>query len=219
MQRKILFVHGFGVMKDSRGMFTELADVFREHGVTSILIDLNEKHEEGNIYVNSLSEQARILTETYEREHSDGSMVDIVCHSQGCVVATLAHIPAIRTTIFLAPPIENNPERTIAYFSRNPESVVDINGVSRFARNDGTSTFVPARYWEDRARIDYQALYKEYISSHETTVVIARNDEVVSNETAEEVFGSSNIVLLSADHNFTGTAREELRSLVLTILK
>lgn len=219
MQRKILFVHGFGVMKDSRGMFTELADVFSAHGITPILIDLNEKNDGGDIYVNSLSEQSRILRETYERECSDGSVVDMICHSQGCLVASLANIPTIQTTLFLAPPIENNPERTIAYFSRNPESAVDINGVSRFARKDGTSTFVPARYWEDRARIDYQALYKEYISSHETTVVIARNDEVVSNETAEEVFGSSNIVLLSADHNFTGTAREELRSLVLTIIK
>lgn len=219
MQRKILFVHGFGVMKDSRGMFTELADVLGEHGVTPIPIDLNEKHEEGNIYVNSLSEQARILTEVYERECSDGSTVDLVGHSQGCVVAALAHIPAIRTTIFLAPPIENDPERTITYFSRNPESVVDINGVSRFARKDGTSTFVPARYWEDRARIDYQALYKEYISSHKTVVVIARNDEVVANETAGGVFGSSNIVPLSADHNFTGPVREELLSLALNILK
>ncbi len=219
MQRKILFVHGFGVMKDSRGMFTELADDFSAHGVEPVLIDLNEKTNEGDIYVNTLSEQTRILTETYERECRDGSTVDIIGHSQGCVVIARAHMPTIRTTLFLAPPIENDPEKTINYFSRNPESIVAMNNVSRFARRDGTSTFVPAEYWEDRAQIDYEEAYRSYVASHETVVVVAGNDEVISNERINSVFDSAKTVTLSADHNFTGTARQELRSLVLNILK
>lgn len=218
MQRKILFVHGFGVMKDSRGMFTELADVFSAHGITPILIDLNEKNDGGDIYMNSLSEQSRILRETYERECSDGSVVDMICHSQGCLVASLANIPDVRTTLFLAPPTENNPEKTISYFSKNPESVVDMNNTSRFARRDGTATFVPAIYWEDRARMNYQELYQNYISSHETVVVTALNDEVVSNEHINNIFGLVKIFPLSADHNFTGTAQEELRALVSSLL-
>lgn len=205
-------------MKDSRGMFTELADVFLVHGITPILVDLNERHDGGNIYVNSLSEQARILRETYEKECDDGAVVDMICHSQGCLVASLVNIPDVRTTLFLAPPTENDPERTISYFSKNPESVVDTNNTSRFARKDGTATFVPAVYWQDRARVDYQKVYQKYISSHETVVVIARSDEVVSNEHINDIFGSVKILPLSADHNFTGTAREELRSLVSSLL-
>ncbi len=205
-------------MKDSRGMFTELADVFSAHGITPILIDLNEKNDGGDIYVNTLSEQSRILRETYERECSDGSVVDMICHSQGCLVASLANIPDVRTTLFLAPPTENDPERTINHFSRNPESIVDMNNVSRFARMDGTAIFVPATYWEDRARMNYEEVYQKYISSHETVVITARNDEVVSNDRINDIFGLAKIVSISADHNFTGTARKELLSLVLSIL-
>lgn len=219
MQRKILFVHGFGVMKDSRGMFTELAEVFSAHGITPILIDLSEQHDSGDIYVNSLSEQARILRETYERECDDGAVIDMICHSQGCLVASLANIPDVRITLFLAPPTENNPEKTINYFSKNPESVVDVNNTSRFTRRDGTSTFVPAVYWQDRARMNYQEIYQTYISSHETVVITALNDEVVSNEHINNIFGSAKIFPLSSDHNFTGTSREELRSLILNIIK
>lgn len=219
MLRKILFVHGFGVMKDSRGLFTELADVFLERRIEPVLIDLNENTTEGDIYVNTLSEQARILAEVYERECRDNVAVDMICHSQGCIVASLANIPTIRTTLFLAPPTENDPEKTIAYFSRNPESVVDINNISRFARRDGTSTFVPAVYWEDRARMNYQELCQNYTASHETVVVVAQHDDVVSNDRIEKVFANAKILPLSADHNFTGPAREELRSLVLNIIK
>lgn len=218
MQRKILFVHGFGVMKDSRGMFTELAEDILAHGITPILVDLNEQHDGEDIYVNSLSEQARILREAYEKECDDGAVIDMICHSQGCLVASLADIPRVRTTLFLAPPTENDPERTISYFSKNPESVVDMNSTSRFARRDGTTTFVPAVYWEDRARMDYREIYLKYISSHETIVIMARNDEVVSNDHIDDIFGSVKVLPLSADHNFTGPAREELRTLVSKVL-
>lgn len=205
-------------MKDSRGMFTELADVFSAHGITPILVDLNEKNDGGDIYVNTLSEQARILRDIYEKECGDGAVVDMICHSQGCLVASLANIPSVRTTLFLTPPTENKPEKTISYFSKNPESVVDMNGISRFARRDGTATFVPAVYWQDRARMNYQEIYQKYISSHETVVVMALNDEVVSNHHINDIFDSVKILPLSADHNFTGTAREELRSLVSSLL-
>ena len=61
-QHIVIFSHGFGVLKDSRGLFTELSDMLSNHGIQSVLFDYNEIRLETNeVVVKPFSEQAKIL--------------------------------------------------------------------------------------------------------------------------------------------------------------
>ncbi len=53
MKHTVIFVHGFGVMKDARGMFTEIKNKLSKEGINCELVDLNRKDGEGNILLNT----------------------------------------------------------------------------------------------------------------------------------------------------------------------
>jgi hypothetical protein len=206
--KTVLFAHGFGVMKDARGMFVDIVSSLSELGIKGVLIDLNTKDSEGNILLSPFSKQVEILTKTYLEQKTDETY--IIAHSQGCVVSALANLPDIRMTIFLAPPTENIAEKTIAYFQKNPLTTINLTGTSRLARRDGTFTFVPKEYWEEREQLDISNLYKLYTVRHSTIVVKATQDEVVSNEAFPELFRDVETVEIDASHDFAGAARNEL---------
>jgi alpha/beta superfamily hydrolase len=206
MKRNILFVHGFGVMKDARGMFTEIVNQLPKD-YNCILVDLNNKVE-NTILLNPFSKQIEILR-IAKQQHFESETIDLICHSQGCTVAALANLPNIRKTIFLAPAVESNNEKTIAYFSKNPETKININGTSLLARRDGTFTSVPSEFWKEKELIDLVKLYENYTKTHDTIVIKALNDEVVSADVTV-YFKTSKIIELEADHDFRNESREAL---------
>lgn len=208
MKQTVIFVHGFGVMKDARGMFTEIADKLINNKINCVLVDLNKKDSEGNILLNTFSEQVKILKEIYEQNKND--TVDLICHSQGCIVASLANLPSIGKTIFLAPPTENNNNKTIEYFIKNKLTTININGVSNLARRDGTFTIVPADYWKEKDKINIRSLYDIYTMNNDVYVVKGLLDEVVSNKQLNSIFSNAKILELEANHNFTGDVRHQL---------
>lgn len=210
-KKTVIFVHGFGVMKDARGMFTEISDALSSRSINCILFDLNTLDADGNIALNTLNEQVQILKKIHA-ENSEGS-VDLICHSLGCVVATLADLPHIRKTIFLAPPIENDYSKSVEYFSRNPLTTIDMNGTSRLARRDGTFTLVPPEYWLERKSLNFKELYGKYIAHNDVYVVKASLDELISNEETETIFKGANLLELESDHDFKDVARPLLVSL------
>lgn len=211
MNHTVIFVHGFGVMKDARGMFTEIAGALTESGISCVLIDLNIKDEVGNIVLNTFDEQVRILKEEYKK--NEDNTIDLVCHSQGCLVAALANLQGVRKTIFLAPPTENNIQQSIAYFSKNPLTFIDLDGTSKLARRDGTFTIVPTGYWKEIENIDLGTVYGEYLRGHGVHIVKALLDDVISNDAFSAIFIDAKISELEADHDFTGKARPLLVSL------
>lgn len=215
--KTVIFVHGFGVMKDARGMFIDIVGALTEQGYKCVLIDLNIKDSDGNIILSPFTKQVQILTNAYEENKSDESY--IIAHSQGCIVTALADLPKITKTVFLAPPTDNNIEKTVAYFKKNPLTTIDFNSVSSLARRDGTFTLVPKEYWDERERLDIASTYKAYIMGHKTVVVKATQDEVVSNGAFHEIFNDTNIVEVEANHDFTDAARKILMSLCLKQIK
>ena len=57
----LLFSHGFGVKKDSRGMFTEIAENFPNY--TPVMFDYNVINEETNeVTVEPYSKQSELLS-------------------------------------------------------------------------------------------------------------------------------------------------------------
>jgi hypothetical protein len=145
-KHKILFIHGFGVMKDSRGIFSDISEFIGKNKNTEcILFDLNDKNNSGGIRVQAFSTQIDKIKSVYEK-HKDAETIDVICHSQGCLVGAMANLKKVRKTIFLAPPVENNIEKTINYFSQNPLSKIDLDGESFLERRDGTQTVVPKTF-------------------------------------------------------------------------
>lgn len=202
----VLFVHGFGVMKDARGMFTDIKNSLPEN-TEAVLIDLNKK-EGDNIYLNPFSTQVEILRDV--RTNYSDQKVDIICHSQGCVIAALAKLPNIRKTIFLAPALNNGYTKVVEYFSKKPNTKIDIEGVSMLARRDGTFTIVPSQFWKEKESLDIEDMYQRYITEHETYAIKALADEVVSNDDFSQVFDGATILSLEGNHDFTDDARTGL---------
>jgi len=212
----VIFVHGFGVMKDARGMFTDIAGALTEQGYKCVLIDLNAKDNDGNILLSPFSKQVQILTTAYE--DNKGNETHIIAHSQGCVVTALANLPNIKKTIFLAPPTDNNAEKTISYFKKNPLTSIDLDGTSRLARRDGTFTLVPKEYWKEREPLDIASTYQTYITTHKTVVVKAAQDELVSNEEFASIFNDVEVTEIETNHDFADSGRGKLIAFCKKIL-
>lgn len=216
MKHKVLFVHGFGVKRDSRGMFTEIADflsatpTFKDSKM--VLINLNEVEEFSNdILTNSFSKQAEILEAAYEREHEDSETeIDIIAHSQGCVVTAIAELPRLRKVIMLAPPTNNDVQKTISFFQERPETEINMEATSYIKRADGSTTTVPKEYWEDRKGMVYADEYKKLSNRNDITMVFANQDQLVDTQYIDEYRKLAKVVQIDGNHNFDAPNREGL---------
>lgn len=92
----VLYSHGFGVKKDDSGLFTDIASSL--DGFQHVMFDYNQINEQNNtLTVTPLHEQAEILKSQYDtlRNKYPEAIIDLVCHSQGCVVAGLAELGGV----------------------------------------------------------------------------------------------------------------------------
>ena len=214
--KKILFVHGFGVRKDARGLFGDIAHHLPDF--TPVCTDLNDIDEQGNIVVSDFSTQVARLRDVWNREHK-GCDIYIIAHSQGCLVTALANLPNIRLTIFLAPPTDSKSEKTIQYFKSKTGTEINMTGISKLARSDGSYTIVPASYWIEKDKLVPQSVYADYVPCHKTVVLQATEDEVISNEGIQDIFRDIELHPIQASHNFDGHSRIKLLEEFTAILK
>lgn len=208
MRKKIIFIHGFGVKKDARGMFTDIANALPEFD--GVLTDLNIVDENGNTHLNPLGTQAQIIREVFEREtnnDSESEEIYVIAHSQGCVVAALADLPNIKKVFLLAPPTNNDLDRTINNFKKRPGTEINLEGRSTLIRADGSKTFVPKEYWEERGKINYLEEYKKFSEKNNLVIIVASEDEVVDNSSKEELRKLGILDEVTTNHNFEGYGR------------
>jgi esterase/lipase len=206
MRKKIFFIHGFGVRKDARGMFTDIANALPDF--ECILTDLNIVDENGNTHLNPLGTQANIIREVFEK--SGGDEIYIIAHSQGCVVAALADLPNIKKVFLLAPPTNNDLDKTLNNFRKRLGTEIDLEGQSTLMRADGSKTFVPKEYWEERVKINYLEEYKKLSEKNNLIIILASEDEVVDNSSKEDLKILGVVDEVVANHNFEGSARLKL---------
>ncbi|MFA5841629.1 MAG: hypothetical protein WC835_01535 [Candidatus Paceibacterota bacterium] len=210
----IIFSHGFGVRKDARGLFTDIADEF--HDVGKVMFDYNVFEENNNtIIVRPLDEQAEVLREVLleTKKIYPGAVIDIVAHSQGGVVVALSKPAGVRKTILLAPPVDMNFDRMVGMFKSRPGTLIDMNGVSRLSRKDGSITLVPASYFDGRKNIKPMELYEELSNTTELIIVKASEDEVLG-DTDFSKLSRVKVLNIDGDHNFTGEARKKLLEVI-----
>lgn len=204
----IVYSHGFGVRKDDRGLFTDIANALPD--VEHTMFDYNQVDEQANtLTVNPLQEQVRKLTE-HLNNIDDKTVVDVIAHSQGCLVTALAKPQNVRKIICIAPPDNVEVDRLVSFFGNRDGSVVDQNGQSRIPRRDGSTTIIPASYWQGLKGLNVIRLYNRLPDLADVKFLIANEDEVLGmtnfNKTDERI----NLVQLSGSHDFTGDARKPL---------
>ncbi len=215
-KRIVIFSHGFGVRQDARGMFPDIAGAMP--GVEPVMFDYNTFDEAARtVTVRPLREQAKLLEEqvSQARAKHPEAVIDLICHSQGSVVAGLAELETfkVRKALLLAPPVTMNFERMLANFRSRPGTVIDMKGMSRLARRDGSFTLVPAEYFAERAQINPLRLYASLAAYASVVIVKAKEDEILGT-TDFSMLPGAHTIELSGGHDFTGEAREALISAV-----
>lgn len=213
----ILYSHGFGVEKDDRGLFTDIAKSMPD--ILHVLFDYNIiDHTKNELIVSSLRAQSRKLREVYEevKKNNPDAIIDIVAHSQGCIIVAIQNLDGVRNTIFLAPPDSIDKERLKATFSR-PGAVINFESNSFIPRRDGTTTIIPPDYWNS-INLNINKLYDLLAEKTNLTIVEAYDDEVLGLTDFSHFNEKINLKGLRTDHNFAGESRDQVVKLVKEVL-
>lgn len=214
----IIYSHGFGVKKDNRGLFTDIATSFPD--AEHIMFDYNEIDEAKHaLIVTSFDQQIAMLSEIFNKAQRDNpsAVIDLICHSQGGVIGGLAKLKA-RKTILLTPPI--NLTDTITelrqYFERRPGTIIQDDGTAIIPRRDGNNTIIYPNYWEDYDKLpEIPALLNELSDLTDLTIIGATNDEILSENDYSVLDDSIKVIEIKSDHNF----KNETRAKVIDIIK
>lgn len=210
----IIFSHGFGVKKDDRGLFSDIAHSLKD--ITPIMFDYNDIDDEKNqITVKAFSKQAEILKEKINSLKADNpeAIVDIICHSQGSIIAALVQPAGIRKIILIAPPSDASVERMIEAFKSRSGTEINLSGISKLSRRDGSVTIILPEYWEGRKNVQPLELYKQLAELTELTIINAKQDDVLGVNSFSDL-DNVEIINIDGDHNFSGDDRKKLLEVV-----
>ncbi len=219
MKHYIVYSHGFGVRKDDRGLFTDIAASMPE--AEHIFIDYNEIDDANNVLtVSSLQEQSKRLRAGLAiLDDGTEKVVDIVAHSQGCLVAVMANSINIRKTIFLAPPSSlADTEEKLKQMALRPGTEISDDTTVRYPRRDGSTTIVTKAYWESRKGVDPLHLYNDLSKTTSISMITANQDEVLGNTDFSSIQQTIEVRCLDANHDFTDAARFKLVDLIKELL-
>lgn len=208
MSKYLVFSHGFGVKKDDRGLLTDIAENFPKY--ESVLFDYNDVDEEHNVLtVAPLRRQADMLLDEIDivRQSDPDAEISLVCHSQGCVVASIANPSDIKQAIFLAPPGNVSAESIQEFFGKRPGTVVEDDGTMRVPRADGSTTRIPQQFIDDIKSVDVTELYPSFARQTKLTIIVANQDEVLKPVDFSYLAEDVRLLNVDGDHNFTGDDR------------
>lgn len=214
----VIFVHGFGVRWDSRGMFTDIKlSLPADWG--SVLFDFY-KVDGKDVYIQSIKDQISRLSSVLEGILKDNpaATIHLIAHSKGCIITSLAIPDVGGKVIFLAPP-ENFGTKMEDYFRRYPGSKSDDHEII-IPRKDGTITHIPVEFFVEAAQIQAELEMNKYASNREINLVQTTEDEVIGQTSYELLQTNSNVSIhrLVSDHNFTGEYRNKLIESIKNIL-
>lgn len=215
-QHVIIYSHGFGTRQDDVGLFPDIARHFPD--MRHIMFDYNGVNESGKeLTVPPFSVQASKLEGVVAQvqKASPSCTVDIIAHSQGCLVVALAQLENIRKAIFLAPKVTNNVERTAARFAERPGSVVNLEGESTLVRSDGTTTVVGAEFWKELQAVQPEKLFNQFGKRCKLIIIRGAQDTIATGEL--KVDEGITLLTIDGDHSFNGT-RELLIPRIAEIL-
>lgn len=208
----IIYSHGFGVRKDDRGLFTDIAASLPN--IEHVMFDYNQVDEAANtLTVAALDEQANKLLSVIAdvRAKNPAAVIDLICHSQGCVVAALACPRDVRKIIFTAPPTAVlDTERKIKEICIQYSIVFTKQEAVHLPRKDGSTTIIPPEYWRVRDNLDAQTMYNTLAKNTDLTIITATQDQVLSTVVFDKLSPSIKIREIATGHNFEAHGRQQL---------
>jgi pimeloyl-ACP methyl ester carboxylesterase len=220
--RVVIFSHGFGVKRDSRGMFADLAKLLKDDCLV-VLFDYVDVNEDGSTTAYSFSEQAEKLKEVikYVREQFNPKEINIVAHSQGCIIAGLASPSDIDKVVLVAGPISAPGQRMKEYFSQREGTMINEKWLSKIKRSDGTITLVPSRYWQEANKVNPAELYLKLSKKAKVYFIRARQDQMIVREDYLLLRKSGGIeyIELQGNHDFEGKDRKPWLERMVSILQ
>jgi hypothetical protein len=213
----IIFSHGFGVRKTDRGLFTAISSAVPH--AQSVMFDYNPINEESNtLTAKPLHEQVLKLRKVINAARAEypGAILDLVCHSQGCVVAGLLKPRGIRKIIMLTPPDDISESTVAEQLGMGRDTAIDVAVRTRLARSDGSTTVIHPEYWQSLAGIEPVKLYNRLARFTKLRIINARQDEVLGEVKFEGIDPAISLVTLDGNHNFDD---QEARNRLLYILQ
>lgn len=211
----VIFSHGFGVCKDDHGLFTDIAKELPE--VESVLFDYYKLDVKKNILtICSFSEQVKKLNKIINKIKKDnpGAIIDLICHSQGTVIAALAKIENIRKVLFLAPVFDMGLKRTLVRYKSRMGAEINLKGVSKLPALDGLIRVIPAQYWQEREKVNSFDEYNLLAKKTELIIIKAKQDQILLDVNLSQLSNDIKLMELDGKHNFGGKARKPLIKII-----
>lgn len=215
----VIYSHGFAVQKDDMGLFTDIAESIPE--VESLLFDYYEVDKaENKILTCSFSEQVKKLNEVINSVKSScpEAILDLICHSQGTIVAAMAKPENIRKSIMISPVFDTDIERSLSRYRTKSGVKIDLNGVSEIPSSTGLTKVIPKEYWQERLLIKPFAEYNSFADKTEIIVIEGKQDELLPKVDLSSLDSRIKVISIDGDHNFSGPNRAELKELIKKIL-
>lgn len=216
----VVFSHGFGVERTSRGLFTDIVKALPDdYGY--VLFDYYDIVGK-TINISGFVDQQRMLLSiiAWLSEQADVTDISLVAHSMGCVVAALAQPPELKQVIMLAPPLAIG-ERTRTYFTTKAGAKKSAN-LWMVPRRDGTISYIPDALFDEIESIEAQEVLLDYAAVQPYELLIPANDEVLGDVDYNDLALDENITALTideADHNFGRASRPAMIKAVLDWLQ
>lgn len=213
-----IYSHGFGVRQDGCGIFTALAAALPD--LLHVMFDYNVIVPNQPDIVIPLPQQAELLRHKVAavRAVYPEADINLVGHSQGCVAIALANPDNIKRAIFIAPTIVLDPERTIKRVGSRTGSEINVDGVSRVVRSDGSINLIPAAFWACQRIVQPLQACAELAAQTSTVALLADQDAVLAPPDLVRTVPQLTVKLLAGDHDFTGESRQRMISEVVKVL-
>ena len=221
-RRLVIFSHGFGVKRDSWGMFNEIGDTLKD-GSLVVRFDYNRiSIEENATHVLPCSMQSQMLAQVIDHFNSLFSPTSktIIAHSMGCVVTGLLQPNKIEKILLLAPPITSPYQRLKDYFSKRHGSRIDETQESVIERSDGSWTYIPPEFWPEIQATSPYELYKHLMTKTDLYAIRPLQDQVI---TSEDYSGLKQLLKgsyreIEGSHDFHPPHRQKLLDTIQKIL-
>jgi pimeloyl-ACP methyl ester carboxylesterase len=207
----LILVHGFGVRRDSRGLFTEIADATKEVALT---VRGDYSVIDGDVTkAIPFSKQASRLSviRDFCRKELGIKREVLVGHSQGWLPIALNYPLGSKVTA-LAPPLGDAFEafiQTSGWKRRGSE--LNLEGESRLLRSDGSLTLVPKEFWDEfRAMGDVTKSMAILALYNKLNIIFAGEDNVLGTQDVPDIFRTE--MIAGANHDFTDGSRKAVIS-------
>ena len=201
----IVYVHGFGVKYDSKGLFSGLANILASKGHRSVLFDLTDYDEDDNIHLVPLGQQVDRLSRVVSQIREPDLDLVILAHSLGCLVTAhylLNHQPNAARVFLLDPATHNQIGPSMKAGYRRRPNVKPTTAGLEMTRDSGRLTSIGHDYFHDLS-FETADLYHRLVGVYKDHLTVVWAGEGKHSLQKRVNFdGAEELVVDGADHNF-----------------